>query len=421
MPKKLINLYPKDRNMRCLVCKTPTDNVSKYCNKHNSVEALFRPANLISSKDFAGTSPSVFVGRFGYPNISVGILSPPERREDAWLYDDTKFWVENSFEVNKIVGLRSSLLNSKFASTVKQHNNKLLDMAKEISMSNKPVDVDISLNRLPSMSRPTINDVTMPFGISAQLKKFTLESNPKISAKVEKAVYDTDLKATEAMFNLYSSGINEHSITGLLSVGNLGIGKSRKLVPTRWAITATHDSLGKRLIEEVKEFKTENYSLYFGGYLGNYFVVILFPDVWSYELFEAYVPDNYNGQELSYTTDYESNDGRKDYAENCAGGYYAARLSVLEHLNEKKRQAAALCLRFITDEYSVPLGVWVMQNACRNAMKNKLAEFSSKEETINFAFNLALKNFKVNIYQLLRKSKLMSYQNSQKKLTSYGL
>lgn len=405
--------------MRCLVCKIPIfDNNSKYCSKHNSAEALFRPASLISKNDFEGTSPSVFVGKFGYPNISVGILSPPERRDDAWLYDDPIFWAENSFEINRIIGLRSSLLNSKFASTVKQQNNRLLDLAKEVAMSNKPVDVDISLDKMPK-AKPTLSDITMPFGTSALLKKFTLESNPRINVKVEKAVGDIDLKATEAIFGLYESGINEHSITGLLSIGNLGVKKSRKLVPTRWAITATHDSLGKQLIKEVKDFQTGSYTLYYGSYLGNYFLILSFPEIWSYELFETFIPNDYNGKELSYTTDHEFNEGRKDYAENCVGGYYASRLSVLESLKEKKKQASVLCLRFITEEYTVPLGVWVMQNACKNAMKNKVAEFSSKEELVNAAFKLALTKLKANIYQLLRKSMLLNAQKQQRKLADF--
>ena len=292
---------------------------------------------MLSKEDFSGTTPSVFVGKFGYPNISVGILSPPERRDDAWLYDAPKFWADNSFEIKRIVSLRSSLLNSKFNSQVKQQNNKLLDLAKEVAMSYKPVDVDVSLEKMPSL-KSSLNDVTMPFGTSAQMKKFTLESNPKINVKVEKAVGDTDLKANEAIYNLYESGITEHSITGLLSIGNLGVKTSRKLVPTRWAITATHDSLGKQLIKEVKDFQTGAYTLYYGSYLGNYFLVLSFSDAWSYELFEMFVPNNYNGSELNYTNDYEPYEGRKDYAENCTGGYYASRLSVLEHLKLIKKQ-----------------------------------------------------------------------------------
>ena len=35
-----------------------------------------------------------------------------------------------------------------------------------------------------------------------------------------------------------------------------------------------------------------------------------------------------------FTTDYEPYTGRKTYAENCVGGYYAARLPILEKLKD---------------------------------------------------------------------------------------
>ena len=40
----------------------------------------------------SNSPPSVFVGSMlKYPNVNVGILSPLERDENAWLYDDAKF------------------------------------------------------------------------------------------------------------------------------------------------------------------------------------------------------------------------------------------------------------------------------------------------------------------------------------------
>ena len=70
-----------------------------------------------------------------------------------------------------------------------------------------------------------------------------------------------------------------------------------------------------------------------------------------------------------YSTDYESYEGRKEYAEETAGGYYACRLPVLEKMKEIRRQGSCLDLRFITPEYHVPLGVWV----CRGSRQKKPA------------------------------------------------
>ena len=80
-------------------------------------------------------------------------------------------------------------------------------------------------------------------------------------------------------------------------------------------------------------------------------------------MFETYMPKvSWNvTNRIQYSTDYEPYSGRKKYAENCAGGYYASRLAVLEKLNLLRKQGSCLCLRFITDDYAVPLGASVLK------------------------------------------------------------
>ena len=58
-------------------------------------------------------------------------------------------------------------------------------------------------------------------------------------------VEDRDASAAVALVELYSSGISLDHISRLLSLGLLG--KKRKLVPTRWSITASDDMIGKEL------------------------------------------------------------------------------------------------------------------------------------------------------------------------------
>ena len=126
----------------------------------------------------------------------------------------------------------------------------------------------------------------------------------------------------------------------MLSVGTVGVGNSRRLVPTRWSITATDDMIGKRLAASVKDFNwCADHLLYFGGYLGNYFIVMLFPDAWGYELFESLEGHG------SFTTDFEGHAGRSGYASETAGGYYAARLAVLEKLSRMKLSGVCSCFK----------------------------------------------------------------------------
>ena len=61
--------------------------------------------------------PSVFIGsKLKYPLMNVGILSPLERDEDAWIYDSPLHWAEHNFGIKDVVGLREGLFNSRFQS-----------------------------------------------------------------------------------------------------------------------------------------------------------------------------------------------------------------------------------------------------------------------------------------------------------------
>jgi hypothetical protein len=108
--------------------------------------------------------------------------------------------------------------------------------------------------------------------------------------------------------------------------------------------------------------------------------------------------------------DFEDYTGRKDYAENVGGAYYSARLAVLEYLKNIKKQASVLVYREIGSEYSIPLGVWVIRESVRNAMKNKSKNF----EDLNQALYYIMQN--VIGRDLVTKSKLIKIVKTQKTL-----
>ncbi len=394
-------------NVQCIKCKGRGFCGRKVCPHIIKSEARFRINKQIEKKDFEASSPTPFVGRIGYPKLNVGILSPVEIKQDVWEYDAPRHWAKNNFQIPKIVDYRSALINSRF--TVHAHDsNKMLDIAKEVGMASKPVDLEINLDEKPRF-RMNQDSVTAPIGPNAGLKKVKITSNTKINFKVQKVVDDTDLKSKNALLYLYENGFDENFLSKILSIGNLGIKRNRKLVPTRWSITATDDTLGKEIIKEIKDSNQTDYLAFFDGYLGNYYLILMFPNVWSYELFEIYTPKaSWNtSNELQYMTDYESYDGRKTYAENCAGGYYAARLPILEKLKEIKRQSNILVLRFITGEYSVPLGVWVVREAVRKSIQSKPLNFASEELMLEYAKKLTKKKFGIDLDNILSKSKII--------------
>ena len=376
---------------------------------------------MLKKTEITGQSPAPFVGHYGYPNVNVGILAPPEKVKDPELYDAPKIWAKDNYGIPQIVAYRSSLVNSRFISSVKDRSGKLLEISREVAMASKPADVEIHLQKAPLM-RMSFDLETAPMGPSAKLKSAAITSNPKIAAAVEKAVADTDWKANDAVVYLHDKGFDENFIMRMFSVGTLGIEENRKLVPTRWSITATDDILGKNAIEEVKKQSNYlGYSAYFGSYLGNYYLLLFFPEPWSYELFENMVPSGRWSESVAgkYSTDYEGVNGRKDYAESTAGGYYTVRLVAAEHLAGIKKQGSVLALRFITDEYAVPLGVWVTREATRKALANKPVEFSSKELMLQYAAMKIKKQFNFDISHLLANSVLLRELRTQSKLSGF--
>ena len=383
------------------------------------VMAQFRMQKRMMSsakQDFFGKSPNVFVGRHGYPDINVGFLSVEEYAE----HDNPLLWSRENFSIDRIIGLRTSLVNSSFKSHIKSFDERLVEMGREVGMAEKPVDMEINLSKKPNFS-VSLGSEVMPHGPNIKLKNARITENPKIPKAVDAAVSDSGLKAGDALEELYRKDVDEHYLTRLLSIGNLGVKSQRKLVPTRWSITAVDDAIGKRIISEVKSYPAHDYAVFFGGHLGNYYIAIFFPETWGYELFESYAGSRMTmpQKEKSYMTDYEGYDGRKEYAFDTAGGYYAARLAVLEHLKSRRRQASVLLLRFITDEYYAPLGVWVVREAVRKAMASKPIFFGSKELALQYARGIARKRFGMNADVFLSRSRLLKNLSTQRKLSSF--
>lgn len=406
--------------LNCLKCKGRGFCGKSMCAHMVKLNSTQKARTLYTNKDFQGPSPAPFIGRIGYPNVNIGILSTPDIEKDKNILDSPREWARKRMDIPSVVDIRSSLLNARKIEDVKRAARLSLT-AQEIGLASSPVDVEINMKDKPKF-RINIYSHSAPTGPAADLEKATITSNPNIERKVDKVNSDTDLKATDAIKYLHTSGYDENFLSKLLSVGAVGLGRNRKFVPTRWSITATDDTIANSIIERIKQKPSiDTINSFLGEYLGNYYLILMFPGAWSYELFESYLPNaswNMSG-EISFSTDYEDLFGRKNYAENCAGGYYSVRLAIAEKLEDMKRQASCLAIRVITKDYSVPLGVWVTREAARNALSNKAIEFSSKELIKKYALMLIKKKFSFNAENIFRSSKLMERLDKQKTLAEF--
>lgn len=348
-------------------------------------------------KDFSGSSPSIFVGKANYPNVSIGLMSLPFTSIDANNFDNPSFF-KNNLSINQIINKRSLLINCQST------NKSFFEKIQELALSKKAVEIEANLSKKPK-PKSTFDFVSTTMGPSSELKKFSINENIKIDKHVSKCFYDFDLKANNALSILFNKGIDENNLSKYLSSGAFGIKKQRRVVPTRWSITAVDDSIGKAMIAKIREYPIiDNYQIFQGSLFGNYYTIILLPFVFGYELFET-------SNDSEFVHDYEEFSGRKNYAFDTAGGYYAARLAILEYLNKNKIQARVIAYRKITDEYLAPLGVWVVREAARNAMKNKTM-IENKEELI--------KKLDIGCRQaLINKSVLFKKYVTQKNLVQF--
>lgn len=159
------------------------------------------------------------------------------------------------------------------------------------------------------------------------------------------------------------------------------LGQKRKLVPTKWSITATDDIISKSLSSKILDYDLIDSCYVFSyAHLGNIFSVVLFPHRWVFEMIEAW----YSNGIIGFGSDSEDARGI-DHPPVIAGAYFAAKLGVAEYLSIKKIQAGVVILREIRPEYAVPVGVWQIREGIREAMKQKPVTSDSFDESLVLA------------------------------------
>jgi hypothetical protein len=340
----------------------------------------------------------------------------PPVHEDTSFYDLPELWFGRA--IDEIVGFRSMLVRGKYRVHVRRFEEagKIMDMTRELALAVAPTDVELGLTRKPR-GFLVLDDDVQPFGPSAPIRNLHV-SNTKWDHQVEKAYLDTDLKAADAVQELFNRGVLVTKIQRAFSVGALGVKPNRRLVPTRWSITAVDSILSKDLMEKIKTFPEINeYRIYESAYLENQFEVLMLPDNWSYEAIEAWYPGtvwNPKGRWVVMFGDWEGYDGRTTYAD-IGGCYYAARLAVSELLTKERRQARVIVLREARPGYIMPVGVWQVRENVRNAMRQTPLKYNTLED----ALKRIASQFKIPIKQWINKSQLVKNALYQKKITQY--
>ena len=367
----------------------------------------------ISGGDAVGSvSPSIFVGRTGYPEVSTGLLSPVGNEGDAGRFVTDGAWYEAGVSIGDVFERRTSLLNASQTTPVETDVHDtwegFLGVQREVALADQPVDIEVGLDGAPELDlADSVDDVSAPTGPRARANDATLTENPHVPRPVKKTLEDDDWRATGAMNYLYNRGFDVYEINTVLSAGALGQQENRRLVPTRWSITAVDDTVGRYVRGKQRNATSvDTVSVWHNEYLGNSFWIILTPGQWEFELVECKAPGSVWNPDPTASvwlaSDYEGREGRTGYVEETAGAYYAARLAVLEYLDSIDRQAKALVLRHVSDDYWGPVGVWQVREAIRHAFDSDHAV----SETFDDAVAGIADHLPVSLADLQRKSTL---------------
>ncbi len=345
--------------------------------------------------DIYGKNFDLFVSS-DYPNINAG---PVMLEYDEWdNYIEQKNMYGKQYE--NIIDFR--MISFSLSKNVNIRHDKLED----IYLSTRPIDIEAYIKQ--RNAEPIFSKHFSPIGIQADLKDLKVCENAKIPKKVD-SIIEENLKAEQGLNELYEHRFDNYYLTKIFSGGFLGQQQNKRIVPTRWSITAVDDILSKKLIKKIKEYSVINdIYVYQNEFLFNHFEIILFPKKFSFELFECWLPKSLwveNNTQSTIIYDFESYEGRTKYA-NAQGGYYASRLASLEALEKMRKQAAVVVIREVYPGYILPVGVWQIRENIRNAFKKKPRKMDKQE-----LYSYLKEKIKTNVNRIVKKSRIINQSN----------
>ena len=335
--------------MRCAECKGKGLCGLPRCPIMSRFHAQLavRPAT-----SYQGSSPSVFIGSFGYPDLQGG----PLLINDS---DNPPDWISRNLGMEDIVGIRARTIRGSSGLQAVAAN------LQEIALSSIPLDVDVLFAKPVAFSL-NFDGTVAPVGLTGPVKHMDVIGSARVERAVDRITSDADIGAADARVALMDADIDVYQITKLMTAGLLG--RRRKFVPTRWAITAVDDTLSQQLKKEIARFPPlEEIRLFDGEMYGNRILCILVPGDWKYEMVEIWQKRTlWAGDEEVIVQDREGIT-KKGYSP-ISGAYYSARLAACEYLTGVRRCARVILIRSISGEYWAPLGTWVIREATRKAM-----------------------------------------------------
>ena len=401
----------------CLRCRSAQLLCGKpVCPILVKYRAFEKTLPMVGGVDLDGTSPpGLFVGRFGYPKVSVGPLLSPEHGSTE-LLDTPEEWVGRS--VAEVVSFRTGLVRgtTPIRVTDAERPIPILEELQLLGIAAETVDSEAHFRR-PPRGHLSLSDSTPPFGPSAPIETMRLDVR-RVDPNLDRLTSDVHANARVAVEELYHRGVRVSRIQRAFSVGTLGRRGRRRLVPTRWSITAVDDLLSKMNLERIRALpELSEILLHRFTALDNRWVIALLPGAYRYESIEAWYPNtlwNPNPTQIVMIGDHEGFGGRTTYA-SIGGCYYAARLATSEALLRLGRQAGVVVLREVHPGEILPLGVWNVREHVRAAIARAPEHVASLPELVGRIGE----SFAIPIARWLRASALIHEARTQRRLDDW--
>lgn len=347
------------------------------------------------------SKPFNIVFENNYPNLMIG-PGIYEKKEDA-IENTPEKWIKQKIPKIEEIRKKQIFAYKSYSKIDARNPKKEIEDIQHLIKSKKETELEIET----SLRKINIKEKTSGINNKAiNFENIKIIDNIKISRTIDKITTDTQVKAKDAIKELYFKTSDVYKIEQLLSMGLLGVKKDRIFMPTRWSITSIDDTLGKEVFLKIKNYpKIDSYKMFEFEFYENKFYVFLIPSSWGFEMIEF-------KEKKIFACDFEINEPKKEYANQVTGAYYAARLMVLNYLDNIEKCAKVIVLRDIKPTY-FSRGVWVIREAIKEALKEKSIDFNSLDEIITFIKE------KIELKDILQKSEILKQIKFQKSIFDF--
>lgn len=350
---------------------------------------------ILLKDNFNGiTPPSNLVTVKKYPILNLGVLASEETVNLN--IEDPSYLATKNYSFEDIIKHKSLLIN--FYTPVSAYDvkdNKFYEKVLEISQSIKSLDIEVKIKKIFEERFHT--KIFSFFGFKGKIEQLSINDNPKIP----NILYEiSEISAKEGVVKLYESNFSDYYISRLFSLGFFGYSINRKLVPSKWSITAVQRIIEEKINREIKDFKIiSSYFLSQNRIYGNDLYGIIFPGNGEVEMLEVLMPGSAYNREGNYPIIGKDSE---------SGGYYAVRLSFKEFLRMNKFRANLLLIRVVTNEYKFPLGSWVLREGTKIMFKKKIEIYSSMNEILNHLNNIFWNKYNMTIFKIIKNSEIIN-------------